>query len=321
MARMMRIHELLSSGKHANCPRLAEEFEVSPKTIQRDIDFMRDQLQLPIDYDPQRHGFRYTEPVAGFPLVTVSRGELVALLVAQKAIEQHRGTSFEKPLRAAFDKLAGSLDGDTAVSLHELSEAVSFRPSGVSTSELKIFEFLSAAVLAHEVVEFDYRSLKATKPERRSVAPYHLACMGNQWYVIGMDEVRGDLRTFALTRLARPRNTRRRFTKPRDFSVSKMLSGSFLAFESKVTSPVLLRFRPDAARLAAEREWHPSQKVRALPDGGIEMRLRVGIAPDLEGWILGWGPGVEVVEPTALRSKIATALRSAADVYAGPATP
>ena len=86
--RMMQIHELLKERKFPNCQDLSKEMEVSYKTIQRDIDFMRDQLQLPIDYDTVRHGFHYTREVRNLPAVALQEGEIVALLVAQKAAEQ-----------------------------------------------------------------------------------------------------------------------------------------------------------------------------------------------------------------------------------------
>src|SRR6476660_8007892 len=64
---MMRIHAQLKAGEYPNCRKLAEELEVSTKTIQRDIDFMRDQLGLPIEYDQLHFGFIYTRPVPSFP--------------------------------------------------------------------------------------------------------------------------------------------------------------------------------------------------------------------------------------------------------------
>ena len=91
--RMMRMHRLIQSGKFPNCRKLSEELEVCAKTIQRDIDFMRYRLQLPIEYDQLKFGFFYTEPVEAFPAMEMSEGELVALLVAEKALGQHRGTS------------------------------------------------------------------------------------------------------------------------------------------------------------------------------------------------------------------------------------
>ena len=95
---MLRIHQSLQSGKFPNGTILAAELEVSVKSIQRDLDFMRDRLALPIAYDPKHRGFRYTSEVTSFPTMHITEGELVALVIAEKALEQYRGTQFEKPL-------------------------------------------------------------------------------------------------------------------------------------------------------------------------------------------------------------------------------
>lgn len=314
LVRMLRIHEVLSAGRYPNCSVLAREFEVSAKTVQRDVDFMRDQLVLPIEYDRCRHGFFYAQPVGQFPLITVSEGELVALLVAQKAVEQYRGTSFEKPLQTAFQKLVSSLTDEASISLHELSEAVSFHSAGVPKGQIRVFELLTAAVMSSQLVEFDYLSLRATDPEHRRVAPYHLACIHHQWYLIGADQIRGQLRTFALTRIKSVKSLKVSFARPSDFSVSKMLSGSFAAFEADRTEQVKIRFDAFAARLVSERQWHKSQKMRPV-DGGVELTMRVGVAPDLESWILGWGDHAEVLEPSDLRHRIRTTIRNMAARY------
>ena len=109
LERMMRLHAALKSQHFPNCRKIAAELEVSPKTIQRDIDFMRDRLGLPIGYDAQKFGFYYTEAVTGFPNIEVSEGEITALLVAQKALAQYQGTPFERPLQSAFRKLTDGL--------------------------------------------------------------------------------------------------------------------------------------------------------------------------------------------------------------------
>ncbi len=312
---MVKIHEWLAAGKFPNCSTLAVEFEVSYKTVQRDIDFMRDQMLLPIDYDSVRHGFHYTKPVASFPTVTMTEGEVVALLVAQKAIEQYRGTAFEKPLRAAFDKMTESLQQEGAFSLQDLGQGVSFRPLGASTESLQVFEAVAKTVLDNRTLEFDYQALRSDKVERRRIEPYHLGCIGNQWYVIGKDLVRGKLRTFALSRLSRPQALKTQFRRPENFSVSEMMGDSFAAFEA--TKPARVRIRLDkiGARLASERLWHRSQKLKELPSGGAELTLNVGVAPDLENWILSWGRHAEVLEPEDLRDRIASTARAMALQY------
>ena len=67
------------------------------KTVHRDMEFMRDRLGLPIEYDAARPGYYYTQEVSGFPSLQITEGELFALLVAEKALQQYRGTNFENP--------------------------------------------------------------------------------------------------------------------------------------------------------------------------------------------------------------------------------
>lgn len=317
LARMLTIHQQLTEGRRPNCTGLAAELEVATKTILRDIDFMRDQLRLPIDYDRERHGYFYTETVTSFPTVQVSHGELVALLIAQKAVEQYRGTPFEKPLQSAFAKLAAGLSGEIGIALHELTEAISFRPQGLPTTELDAFQTLAEATLHHREVRFAYRSLKKGSAEARRVQPYHLGCLANQWYLIGHDVDRRAVRTFALTRLGEVAETGLTFKRPADFSVSEMFSGSFSAFQTGAVERVVLWLDAFAARLAAERKWHPSQDLRVAKDGTAELRLDVSIAPDLENWILSWGEHAEVRKPKALRERIAASAKAMARRYKG----
>src|ERR1035438_2676057 len=98
LERMLRIHQALHSGSYPNATTLARQLEVSTKSIHRDLEFMRDRLELPIQYDAKRFGFFYTEHVKAFPTLQITEGEIFALVVAEKALQQYRGTSFERPL-------------------------------------------------------------------------------------------------------------------------------------------------------------------------------------------------------------------------------
>jgi proteasome accessory factor B len=312
---MLALHKLLLKEQYPNCTGMAADLEVSGKTVQRDIDFMRDQLSLPIAYHPIRHGFYYTEHVRQFPTVQVSDGELVALLIAQKAVEQYRGTAFEKPLHSAFTKLADGLQGSSGIAIHELAEAISFRPQGLAEAELTTFQTLASATLKHHEITFGYHPLHRTTPESRRAHPYHLGCLANQWYLIAHDIDRAAMRTFALTRITTAQETGAAFEKPADFSVTEMFAGSFSAFQSGAVSTVTLALDPFAARLTAERSWHPSQHQTLHSDGSATLTLEVTIAPDLENWILGWGHHAEVIQPEALRKKIASIIASMQAIY------
>ena len=314
MERMWRIHQILSGGSYPNCTGLSEELEVSAKTVMRDIEFMRDRLGLPLEYDAVKHGFRYTAPVRDFPTMKVTEGEVAALLLAQQSLEQFHGTPFERPLAGAFRKLSQSLGGDMEVAWHELEQALSVRRSGVGLADMRVFDVLAKAVTDREEIEFSYHKLAGEKPERRTVRPYHLGCIEDQWYLFGYDAARGAIRTYALPRIRGVERTGPKFRRPKDFSVGKLLEGSFAVFEGRNAKPLRIRFRGVAARLVAERSWNPTQKI-AQRGTVAELTMRVGLSPDLVQWILGWGAEAEVLAPEALRDRVARAARAAAAVY------
>jgi predicted DNA-binding transcriptional regulator YafY len=302
---MLRLHKKLKAGAFPNCRKLADELEVSSKTIQRDIDFMRDRLGLPIEYDQLHFGFVYTEPVASFPSIEVSEGEIIALFVAQKALEQYRGTPFEKPLKTAFDKITNALPDRIQFASEGVETAISFRGLGASIADLDQFEIISQSVLHSHELAFEYKKLRSAQFEERRVQPYHLGCIENQWYLFAFDLARQQLRTFALPRIRMVRDTRAKFRRPADFSISKHLSASFGVFAGKGRHRIVIRFDAFASQLVRERQWHPSQRIRHLADG-IELTLTLDGIEEIERWILSWGEHATVLEPPALIERMKT---------------
>ena len=315
LERMMRLHAALKARRFPNCQKIAAELEVSAKTIQRDIDFMRYRLGLPIDYHPQEFGFFYTEPVTGFPNIEVSEGEITALLVAQKALAQYKGTPFERPLHSAFRKLTDGLKDRVSFSWHDLEDAISFRSAGASGADLEMFEAVSKAVLRCVELEFEYRKLKSSGYEGRRVRPYHLGCLENQWYLFAEDLERRQLRTFALPRMRQVKLTTKGFRRPADFSIAQILSGSFGVYSSGKQQRIRVQFDPFGARLVAERRWHESQRVRENADGSIILELKLGGLEEIERWILSWGKHARVLAPKELATRIRDEASAIAKLY------
>ena len=304
LQRMLKIHDELRRDALVNCTKLMKSLEVSRKTVVRDIAFMRDQLNLPIEFDAQIQAYRYTHPVNAFPTVHVTEGELLALLVAQRALQQYRGTPFHRQLEIAFEKLAGGLRDRISFSPADELRAVSFKNIGLGKTDLAVFNALSAAVLRQEEVTFDYRKPGSPGNIPRRVRPYHLANRENLWYLVGFDLERQALRTYALPRIADVAVTKERFTRPEDFSPEKFFASALGVLGGSGNYQLVIRFAATVAERVREREWHESQEMRELPDGGLEVRMRLGALLEVEQWVLGWGAAAEVVAPAELRASI-----------------
>lgn len=320
MERIYHIHEAVNEGRYPNCSVLAKELEVTPKTIQRDITFMRDRLDLPLEYDEQMHGYYYTADVSTFPVFEVGAEELAGLFLARHAIEAVRGTQLEKTMREVFGRLTKSMQGKVRFSWSDLDQAFSRKVGGVSKTDLRLFGKLSEAVLKKREVEFNYRKMGAERTERRRLRPYHLGEVDHCWYLIGYDVDRKSLRTFALPRIKGVKVRKETFVVPDDFDGASYLGSSFGVW----TDPKRPGFKQEvrielsgyAARLVEERRWHPSQQVTPLNARGtrVEVRFEVGRLEELVRWTLSWGSQAKVREPKELKDKVA---EEAAKIQAG----
>ncbi len=315
LERMLRIHEDLRRGAFTNCTKLAAHLEVSRKTIVRDIAFMRDRLDLPIEFDPRLNAYRYTHPVSAFPTVQVTEGELLALLVARKALEQYRGTPFHRQLEHSFDKLTAGLKDRITFSPAEELQSVSFRNVGLGKADLAVFNALSGATLRQHEVEFDYRKPGEKRPERRRVQPWHLSHRENLWYLVGFDSARDALRTFALPRISNIAVSARQFIRPPDFSPEKFFASALGVLGGDRDYRVVVRFSATVADRIREREWHESQALRELADGRLELTLRLGALPEIERWVLTWGAHAEVLQPKELRERLRATAAALREVY------
>jgi proteasome accessory factor B len=315
LERMLKIHDDLRRGALVNCTKLMQHLEVSRKTVVRDIAFMRDRLDLPIEFDARIQAYRYTHPVNAFPTVHVTEGELLALLVARRALEQYRGTPFHRQLEIAFEKLAGGLRDRISFSPADELRAVSFKNIGLGKTDLAVFNTLSGAVLRQEEVTFEYKKPGETKKTSRRVRPYHLAHRENLWYLIGFDCERAALRTFALPRIGNVTATKTPFARPADFSPEKFFASALGVLGGSGDYRVVIRFAASVAERIREREWHESQEMRELPGGGLELTLRLGALTEVEQWVLGWGAAAQVLTPVELRASIRKTAAELAKLY------
>src|SRR4051812_7164776 len=116
LERLIRLRETLRAGG-ANAPELAERLEVCERTIRRDVEFARDRLDWPVVYDARRRRFVLDGDLPSLPAVTMPPEELIAVLVAARAMECYRGTPYAAALQSGFQRILSALDAPVKVTL------------------------------------------------------------------------------------------------------------------------------------------------------------------------------------------------------------
>ena len=316
---LTRLHGLvqrIQQGDYPSAKILAREWEKHWSTIIRDLNFIRDVWGLPLAYDAHKYGFYFSEPVGKFPMVPISERELVSVFVAQKALRQYHGTPFEAPLRSAFSKLVSSLEGELSVAWADLDAAISFRGIETEAGDMEALQQLGEAIRHRNEVQFEYQKLGEEVGQLRTVRPYHLACVGNQWYLFGYDLLRRDMRKFVPARMKDLKvRLDRRFERPKDFSIDKLLKGSFGVFSGGKPIPLRIWFGRSRAQLIRERKWHHSQKIKELGKGEIELSLELSSFMEIVPWILSWGENARAVSPRELVREVAKVVKELGRVY------
>lgn len=280
-----------------------------PKPILRDLKFIRQEFDLPLKYHEKKHGYHFTGLVGEFALMQLTKGELVALFVAVKAVEPLKGTRLYKLVHESLHKIAEACPESVSLQWQDPDEAFSMKTTGVLKSDVAAFTRLVDAVLEQRDVMFDYQKLESRRKERRTVQPYHVIQLQNGWYLIAHDPKRGQLRKFALQRLGRLELLKTRFARDPAFNSRYYLSSGFGVWSyaaDAVRYEVCIRFTGWAACYVAERQWHPSQSITPVnyDGGGIEFRAELAGLEEITRWVLGYGRHAQVLEPKALRNAL-----------------
>lgn len=306
---MLRIHEAIQSGSFPSADELANSLEVSSKSIYRDLEFMRDRLNLPLEYDALRRGFHYTQEVNSFPTIQITEGELFAILIAEKSLQQYRGTHFERPLVSAFKKLCSSLPDSISLHLADWDKAVSFRNRAEPVFNLEVFDAIARATARSQQIEITYRKPGRSDCETRLVDPWHLGNINGEWFLFAHDHLRKDLRTFMPSRIQSVRLTGKKFVRPQKFSIENRLHSSFGVHSGHGNYKIIVRFDPSVADYVREKKWHPSQKLTEIKGGGVDLQLELSSLVEVERWILSWGGKAKVIEPPELTESIMNAAK------------
>lgn len=316
--RLNVIYGMLKGGRYPNCGILAKQFEVSPRTICRDIDCLKDDFRAPLEYDPRRRGYHLTDPDYTIPPVKLTEGEAVALALGLTALAVYHGMGLEGPLRSALEKLPLLLPHSVSVDLDSLNGAVSFGVVPLRGDAERVadrFAHLKGAIEGSRRVEMQYYTASRDDVTQRRVDPYHLRHFEGAWYLVGFCHLRGAYRTFALDRMQQLTVLDETFSPREDFSPETYFGDAWCLERGAEKQRVVVRFDPYQARWMRARRWHSTQEAVEEPDGSLTLAFTVTGLGEVQRWVQQFGSHVEVLEPPGLRAAVAAEARGMVGVY------
>ncbi len=314
--RLLFIDEQIRRGRYPNCRQLAKDWEVSSKTIQRDIDFLRDIEGAPIEYDRIRHGFYYREPNFSLPAINIKESDLFAICIAERALEQYKNTPLYAKLAKVFEKIEDSLPDKVTLHPEWVDRRISFIQPPPRNIVAKIWETIAKALSQSRRLLIGYRSPSAQSDTLRRLDPYHMLNYRGEWYVIGHCHKNGEVRMFAVSRIKRAEILDSVFEVPADFDPQKMLGHRFgIMVGAQVWSAEIL-FDAKAAPYVRERTWQDRQTLEDKPGGRLLLRVETSNLEEVAAWVLSWGCRARALNPPELVAMLQETLAKTMALYA-----
>jgi predicted DNA-binding transcriptional regulator YafY len=323
--RLYKIDSLIRSRGSVSFADLRAQLDVSPATLKRDLEFLRNRLGAPIEYDRSANGYSfaagagtaYAGPRHELPGLWFDEAELYSLLMAHQLLagvdEDGLLARHLQPMLERIHHLLGSGQGSEAgMSLMQRVRIVSAQRRPVGGRH---FQLVTQALLQRSRLHLRYLTRGRGAVSERDVSPQRLVHYRSTWYLDAWCHRVDGLRRFALDAIEEAQMLDQ---KARNLSLKKVqeaMDAGYGIYAGEQRHWATLRFDTTAARWASREQWHPEQSGKWLEDGRYELRLPYAEETELVMDVLRQGEQVEVVEPAALREAVRLKLAAALAAY------
>ena len=286
----------------------ARKLGCTVRTIWRDLDVLQ-KAGFPLYDDKGADGRRSLwkleeQFTLGLP-VKLSLAETAALVMSRDLLRPAGAGALDASVTSAFDKIGRVLSRDALRLLDQMRETIGVRAIGakLQAPAAEHVALIQKALLDRRCLDMRYYSMSRDEENQRQVNPYHLTVFDGGFYLVGYCHLRKTERIFAVERIRELKMLAMHFKVRPGFNAEEYLKHAWGIVKGDVAT-VRAIFSGSIARYVRDRLWHPSQKLRDLPDGRLEMTLRVADTLEVRRWILGLGPWAEVMEPLSLRETL-----------------
>lgn len=309
-------HGQVKAERYPNAKTLGGHCEISGKQAQRDIEFMRDRLEAPLEYDRGRRGYGYTRDRYELPPMWFNEEELTALCLSLRLSAAIPDRKLKDHLHHILKKMIIFRSADSLPGLRDIEEMVSVKNIEYYRVDESVFRQTVGALFQKRAVRIVYRTPHTGKESVRTVLPLHLMCYMGNWHLIAYCSVKKSLRDFVLSRIQEIEPGAGRMEIPPELpNIKEYLRKNFGVISSSSSTEVCLKFRPETASWVSEQIWHRGQQMTACEDGGMTLKFPVADFREVKREILKYGASVEVLSPGALREEVRGEIEKMRGIY------
>jgi predicted DNA-binding transcriptional regulator YafY len=307
-ARVYKIEMLIRNRGHVSFQTLLDELEVSPATLKRDLDYLKDQLGAPIVYDRFLNGYKFSEEYWGqkheLPGLWFNERELYSLLMAHQMLTELDGVGvISRHLQPLLDRIHQML-GPDEVNAKSLLKRVRIISAARRPVASKFFELVVDSLLNRRRLRMRYLTRSRDEASDRDVSPQRLVHHKNTWYLDGWCHRTDNLRRFSLDAIEHAELLDTKAKEVATKSIQAEMDAGYGIYAGAQRSWATLSFDAHAARWISQEEWHPEQQARWTDEQRYELKIPFVDETELAMDVLRHSGHVKVVAPPSLRALV-----------------
>ena len=305
LERIYFFHDELSRVRFPNARTLMQEFEISLATARRDINYLRDRLLAPLEFNSKKNGFYYSDESFNLPFENSPR--IIFLLGMLNRLAEETGLSDLPEIKQLERRLSGMISDD----LTHITDKIHCEWIEVEHPDSQIFDTIIEAIVKKRQLKIYYKSLKNDKTNR-TVEPSRLINYQGRWYLSAWCTMRNEPRIFHLARIIEA-STGNKSEIPQSH-VPANLDRSFGIFKGNPRYHAEILFTGEAAELVKNQYWHKDQVVKVSAKG-VTFRLPVRDDKEIMMKIMQYGAQATVMNPPELAEKIGKEAQKLSELY------
>jgi len=315
LERILYIDNLIRQERFPSKSIFIEKFEVSAKTIERDLQYMRDRLEDPLEFDRIKKGYYYSNENYFLPSTVMSEGELFALIMSIETVKSIGNPLLIKKLEKSYKKLANYLPENIKIDLQTLVDhSIIVTPPGLPLNE-NIWKVLIDGIKLRKKVKIDYQSPGHRRTVERELIPYYLLSNKRGWYLLAMNKIRNRIETYAVFRMKKAKLLNSKFVIPDNFKPEDYIDPEMGIFSSTKKYNIEIEFDSETTPYIKERIWHTDQTIIEKNDGTIILKFKTNQLESVKFQLLPWGAGAKVIAPEELREMMVDTIEEMRERY------
>jgi predicted DNA-binding transcriptional regulator YafY len=317
--RFYKIEHLLHARRHVSVEAFMDELGVSRATFKRDLEYLRDRLHAPIEWDKSAGGYRFTEGQASnisheLPGLWFNASEIYALLSMQHLLSNIEPGLLTPQIEPLKTRLMTILAHDH-FSVEDITQRIKLIHALKRPVNTRLFEHIASATLKRQRLLITHFHREKNETLQREVSPLQLVYYRNNWYLDAWCHLRKAIRSFAVDALTAVELQDKPAREVSKAALKNHFEQGYGIFSGGKIQTAKLQFTVERARWVEKECWHSDQKGCFENDGSYTLELPYSDERELLMEILKHGDQVKVLAPASLKKSVHDVLRRALQLY------